>query len=302
MLGIGKNKNKHVRLFHRNYLPFESQKITEKHVLTHFGRELGREPIDDMEISKELDEMLRIKKDCKEWMGGVLRRQIFENARQVNMKDTDGELVSNFQEVGSSYIGAPLEDKEKLAAQVHWAFYGWFSLQKDYHMWLEKEYLAYKGYAYKQEAKKEGRRKHKGFIGDICKAKRNEIVNSFKRKCLKSKSGLYVKDSGHMESGEDGGKKVQGTRREMGRFYTDYQTKQEAPVSKQEPTISVYSVGQELINASKNVFFEKALKEEYPDRASGMYSNGGLGWHYMCVCVFHTTLMSLHTSCHSSSS
>lgn len=190
------------------------------------------------------------------------------------MKAPDGLIVSNIKEVGSLYVTAPAEDKERLAAQVHWAFYGWFSLQKNFHEELEKEYLAFKGYGYKPEEKKEGQRKPKGFIADICKAKRNEIVNSFKRRCMKSKSGLYVKDSGHMEPGENGDRKVQGIRREIGRFYVDYQTKQGAPaVSDTNPMTSVYSVSQEIINASKNVYFEKALNEEYPDRA-GMYICG----------------------------
>ena len=262
-----------VRLFHRNYLPFESGKITREHVCAQFGQEFGKEP-NEQEVQTLLLEMKKIKSECKEWMGNILRRQIFENARQVQMKAPDGLIVSHIKEVGSLYINAPAADKERLAAEVHWTFYGWFSLQKNYHEELEKEYLAFKGYGYKQEEKKEGQRKPKGFIADICKAKRNEIVNVFKKRCVKSKSGLYVKDSGHMEQGENGGRKVQGKRREVGQFYSDYQTKQGAPVVLDtDPMPSVHSVSQELINENKNVYFEKVLKEEYPHWA-GTYNSG----------------------------
>lgn len=265
----------------RYYLPFEAGKITRDHVIS----QIGRDPKDENEVIKELKQMENEKSICKDWMADVLRWQIFHNACDVNMLNRQGDVVGHYREIGEVYMDAKETnvDKERLASQVHWAFYGWFSLQKDFHLWLEEKYLAYRNFVYKEDAKigknnnlmdsvgtaygstngKETvRRKNKGYIGDICKAKRNELVNSFKRRCMKSVSRLYVKDSGHMEKdSKDPTKKVQSARREIGRFYVDYQVRKGMEEKKLPTKVSPHSVSQEQINDSRGVYFNRYLEE-----------------------------------------
>lgn len=193
-----------------NYLPPDAIKKA------HVGKVL--KITDDRSVDSALSKMEQEKKHLKEWVRRHIQVEMLLAARKTQMKTCQGTPVENFSQIGEAFIACPHNDENQKA--LYFTLFGVFDQDTSWMKILEDKALIEMNWKY-IETTDSLKPQESTFIQKIIWRVKRECARSIQNKS-KNKCKHYIKNSQVNDLGAASGKKMDGKRREIGKFYPDY--------------------------------------------------------------------------------